>query len=577
MFGLPVQVDDQKHYDIANYEGLTYITKSNGPCDMFYRSPMLITNSYVANGGTNVKWFSDDKLMIKLASHRYAIGDKIYNLIVPCVLEPRRKRRHYEAFSAGSLVDGVVYSNDAFQEIKDTRGLKIIRTPWYIVRNYTIDLHHFAIFPRQLVWVFVGSSCSMGCISTDEYAPIKLNNSTIQSLYYLEQKELNSVSSNGELVDLTCLRLRAPKTAELVLDYLVDKYILFNMADVACLKQFMNERHFNIWNKSTCFAEPSDMKNYIIVSSIQSWITGNCDDAILNLLPILIKRGYIGECAAAICQTNDTKLVNVKLGKFIKFDKARVRDGCTLFGQYTTINPIEYHIREGNIDRAVDFITYHDLHSVRCFDRLIESKCQPLIKWMFESGKYNSYIREYKRGVINYITDAENTKIYLKKLGATISSIGNHGLNELLKHLIKCVSRFQLVEILLGLPDCKVGDVNSIIQKSLECTLFEIVVSVRWNNYLKNTEGRQAAMNNFDKIYNDYKGDTRLLYRIENDHPNGVAVSLSYHIDIYEEALTMIVKKYNLRDIMNIMDYTDPHRTNRVAWRIQNWIDKFIW
>lgn len=588
--------DNPKDFSFTNYEGYTYVTKT-GQLDQFYHTPLLLTNRRNDdNPMIYVKWHSDPKLMISFQQTALLVGDKAYKCMYPLELQVRKKKSllDYDG-SWGRIVDGVVYSKLRFEGAKNISELKIVKTPWYMIREYDAKLDYKSALPKQLVWVLSGNGYSMDCIDCDESSSAKLGNYSINHIYSLEQEERNRPTPNNrDLVDLTCLRINARRTADLVLDYLVDKHILFSMADIPCLKPFMNELHFNVWTKTQCFVEQTESENHmfpqyiyahqlvqppplqdgiakhVIIEAIKSWIAGNCDDAILNLLPILIKRGYVSECASAICQSEDAKAVNIKLGKFMKFDKSHVHEHITLFGQYTKNNPIKYHLARDNVGRAVAFITYHELYSVRCFDRLIETGSQPLIRWMFESGKYDDHILEYKRLIIYNFTSAHNIKLYLKKLKSTINGIGNYGFKELLKHLIRNVTRVEFRDVLSVLSDYKADKINEMLPGLLENTLLELTTSSfgEWN---------PAMSAQFDRIYQEYECKSGVLYRIEDDLPKGMIITLSYKIDRYEKALSELVKKYDLLDMMDVLDYTDNARTMTNVRSVRRWIDNFKW
>lgn len=613
---------------IINYENFSYIIKTSKDYDAFFRSPLLIINNNVANVTLtkSVTWYHNPKYVMRVSFSVYYTeqfglnNDKQYSFMVPMELLDAKEAKLREDFVwyASSLIDGVIYvKSDILTNIKINinKSDEIVKTPWCITDKSSANIDSI----KQLVWIRKNGTYSLGCIPIDSLhnkLPIKLIGTKIQLIYSWEHllrypklcniDEQNTAPNNIDDC-INYLRNKSPRVTDIVLDYLIDEFILFEMAELQCLKKFMDSDHFKLINKSQ-FSFSVDSDNFELMSYgistkndnvdyisnvIMKWITNKCTNAILNLIPILVNYGYINEIATAICKSNDYDYINLIFGKHMKFHGSHIMKEYKLFGENTNINPIGYCLENNKVDVAIAYLKYHSVlgSGIKATKHLIETGCQPLISWLINSKEHFKHFSTYDKSTMMHITSPEVMKLYLKKIN--ISTKDDNILHYLFIHLIKHNKQSELIDIISSVPNYDMTKINLTIRNRLEEVLRSIAIN-SYNQYFSRhfeidnghdkSRENKIKLNNemvlveFDRIWQNYGSDMTVLYRLENDTAKGICAKLLCHINSgnNKKLVELIIRKYNIRNITTIL--TDCKRLDCSATDIvfiKKWLEGF--
>lgn len=563
-------------FSFIKYEGYTYIDKKHNK-DSIYDGVALITtrtgHSYSPQF-IDVKWFKNPNFIVQFQYLIYNVGDVDYPILTPnaiCVKEEKTIKSYGTPF-----YDNVLYTNCELEELTLSNN-KIINTPWFISNCKT--------YPKRLVWVFNNGKINIGCISCEDPTQIKLSKSVLDNIY---KSELCAFETNNccemqhccetqhcckTMIDLSYLKQNGPKTVNIILDYLTDRSILLHLP-LSCLRSFMDEKHFNIWQCSEVDITGA-VSSLIIVNAVKNWIDLRYDDAILNLLPILIKYGYINDIAKAICDITDVDDLNIKLGKYMTFNKNNILEKYKLFNKYVECNPIQYKIKKGDIKGAASYINYHQLFSNHCFRRLIETKSQGIIEWVIDCGKYDQLLSSFNiEYMIHSITVPSIIKKYLEKI--KVQELHEKQSINIIKHLMKFCANEEIFDISSKITNLNEQQLSLLINSKLEDVLFEVALGqfqISFSPYV-NKSSMHDRIVIFDRIMKEFKVNPSVLYRIENKIAKGICPRLILFIDTCEIILTHIVKFYNITDVMNILTMNHDYYYAINADRITKWLAK---
>lgn len=598
----------RKEVSFINYANYSYLKRTSKDYDHFHGSFGLTIDQPVAHGHdfqSYVKWQNNSKYIMRIVYSTCIIDGTDYSFITPMNLEHRKNKDDYRGHPMflECILEDVIYTNIMIEDTNIGPDMEVIKTPWFIVAGGIV---------RKLVWIRHNGKFNFGCTPCDDLSGIKLSSGIINSMYQNESKKYAMITA-----DDTCnnaveyLRSKSPYTADLVLDYLVDRDILFACGDVAALKKFMDNEHFVVYHKSRFTSRSnsgelfygwrnSDTRTELVNSvsiGIGNWIDNQCADAIVNLIPILIQHGYVDEISTAICKSADPGYVNIMFGKYINFDGRHITKEYKLFGEATLINPIDYCLSSGNVDKAISYLKYHNMLGPMMVRHLIESQSQPLIKWLIETKEYEKFFTEYKSWAMNSITTPGLMKVYLTKIRATVKDLGSRNIADLFYHLIRSVNREELIDVLAAIPDYPHDKVSDNIRDRL-CDILIREASDSYNRLYpkyeysgiwgdeKKTESEEdkkrkdpnVILAKFDEIWQRYGSDVRVLYRVENGTAAGVCANYINNISAHGKLLTFIVKKYNIREIMIVVTSCKRLNCTQVnIQRIKRWVADFKW
>lgn len=530
-----------------NYENYTYIIRTDKECNPFYSNPILLIDKRLDHTkGYTIKWLPDSNYKMWITCSFIKIAEKEYSFIS---LNGLWRHSRNDPTNYDQVIDGVIYTHNNVTCIDSKYYDSVVKTPWYIVDK--------DIVIRQIVWVRQDGKYALGCIPAADLSLLKLDGMALDLLYTTENNNLLKNVKDDSLNDsYAYIRSKSTYVADLVLEYLTDRDILLNMADLPGLKKVMKEKHFNLYYKSRFMAlnHVKSVDNYYndsvkcISSAVETWINKHCTDAILNLIPILVQYGYIDEIALGICKSNDHNYVNLMFGKHINLNGQHITGEYKLFEKTTFLNLIDYCLKNNKIDAAISYLTYHKTLGPIMIKHLIETKSQPMIEWLITSREYNKHLSDFRLHIMYCITDIKLMKLYITKTKPTIENL-KYCFDAILTYLIRLVSKHELMEILELIPGAKYNGIESVINKNLEEILFaEVQTATYTTRYmLGKSKGESINLDKFDAIWRNYGSDKSIIYRTSGKVIEGVCgrIIKGYPYD-HENLLKNIYCKYNI-------------------------------